>query len=259
MPIFDPFTDSAAIQGSAMLTMGDGAVSLPGGQSYANFIASIGAVLFFDGTLNGSNIKNLGSLGAAGDGTPTDVTIDANGMNFNGTTSKIDVPALTGYNNLATYTLMMDLNPAGAGEGNAGHLITTDAGTGRVWRINSASLPFNFFHTSSGTAASSLTANSFVATSTRQLFFVTFDNAGDRKARIYKIPAAGVLTEATYVTQDAMTGTIALPTAALCVGNRAAQTFTLNGVIGRGGAGIFNNVLSAAQMNEIARLAGLIS
>jgi hypothetical protein len=31
VPIFDPFTDSAAVQGSAMLTMGDGAISVPGG------------------------------------------------------------------------------------------------------------------------------------------------------------------------------------------------------------------------------------
>lgn len=228
-----------------------------GSLTLANYLNALGAVLYFDGALTAdqTKIKNFGSAGASGDGTPTDITIDISGMTFNGTTSKLDVPALTAYNNLTAFTWMMDCTPAGAGEGNAGHLITTDVGSARVWRINSSSLPLNFFNTSSGTAATSITANSFVATATRQLFFVTFDNAGDRIAHIYKRLAGGAVTEATYATQDAMTGTIVLPSAPLCIGNRAAQTFTFNGVIKS--TAIISGALSAAQMALAAQLAGL--
>lgn len=229
-------------------------------EQYAELIASLGGVLSFDGTLtdDSTKIKNFGSLGASADATPTDVTIDANGMTLNGTTSLLTVPALTGYNNLETFSWVFDATPTGAGESNIGHMITTDSGTARAWRINSASLPLYFFNTATGggnVAAESITANGFLATSVRQLFVVTFNNAGDRTARIHKYTTAGGYAEASYVTQNAMVGTIALPSAALTVGARAAGAFALPAVVKH--VAVLSTALTEAQITQLARLAGL--
>lgn len=235
--------------------------SVPGGlMTYNDYIALLGGVLSFDGTLtdDATKIKNLGSLGASADATPTDVTIDANGMTFNGTTSLLTVPALTGYNNLETFSWVFDATPAGAGESNIGHLMTTDLGVTRAWRINSASLPLYFFNSATGGGkvdAQSITSNGFLVTAVRQLFVVTFDNAGDRKARISKYTTVGGYAEATYATQDAMVGTISLPAIPLTVGARAAGAFALPAVVKH--VAVLSTALTEAQITQLAKLAGL--
>lgn len=236
-----------------------GGGSLTPSQQHAAILASLSPVIW--GRLretSGTNAVNYGSLGALGDGTwtPGAGAVGQTGQLganeaylWDGATSKIAIPARTGYNNLATYTWGLLCKPAAQS-----HLMTASLGAGRYLRMNSASFPLQFVNTSSATPVTSTTANGFLALNVWQYFFVTFDNAGDRKARIYKY-VAGALTEATYVTQDAMTGTIVSPADALWIGATTAGTFLFNGPIDE--YFICPSVLSTVQMAQLGAAAGL--
>lgn len=91
-----------------------------------SYLQSLGAVLLMDGTLDGAAIKNFGSAGSALNGTATDITIDANGMNFNGTTSAVTIASATALSSLTDATYLMIAQAAGIGENNSGRLWNWD-------------------------------------------------------------------------------------------------------------------------------------
>lgn len=93
-------------------------------QAYAAYIASLGGVLLYNGTLtaDGTKIANLGTAGAALDGTPTDIAIDANGMNFNGATSVVAAPVSVLISDLPAYTYIFIGRAINEGEGGGGRL-----------------------------------------------------------------------------------------------------------------------------------------
>jgi hypothetical protein len=105
------------------------------------------AVLVLDGTLTEDEtpkMKNLGSAGSVLDGTLTDVTVDADGMHFNGSTSKIVVPTHTSLTGLSTYTYITIAKPASSGGGGSGRLwnwgnlshVGWIAGSSSPWIVN---------------------------------------------------------------------------------------------------------------------------
>lgn len=189
---------------------------------------------------SGTTVRNTGTLAATADGVwtagagalgQTGNQSKANeAYDYDGAASLTTVPAVASLYASTALTLLILCKPDTAGEGNAG----TPSSSGRhQWRIPSTvNLPSRLFITSDATAGNSVTADTFVATGVWQMFIATFDNAGDRKIRIYK-GVGGVLTEATYGTQTAMTGTLNVASSTQVVGNVAAATQTFDGLIDR--------------------------
>lgn len=230
-----------------------------GGLSYASYIASLAPVLWLRlRETSGTNAANSGSLGAAADGTwtPGAGAVGQTGQlganeayDFDGAASDILIPDATAINNVAVVTYATLFKADGAGENNIGMFYSSST---RQFRINSSSFPVRMFI--SGTAnANSVTNNSFISTGAYHWIFATFDNTGDRKVRLYK-GISGAVTEATYTTQDAMTGPI-VNTATHHVGNNAAANGTFDGLIDE--SLIFDRVLTTAEMLQITTLSGL--
>lgn len=90
------------------------------------FFLALGAVLLYDGTPT-----NLGTAGSTFNGTPTDVTTDStNGMNFNGTTSSVEIPngaAWADLINSGAYTIVAIARATTVGENNSGRIWTVGA------------------------------------------------------------------------------------------------------------------------------------
>lgn len=231
--------------------------------TFASYMASLGHLLFLPtNETSGTTAENLGSLGDAADGvlTPGTGGVGATtpmGPNtaytFDGADTIITVPNNATINGLTKFTYGIYIKAAGAGESNVGRFMGTSGGAARSWRIGSASLPVSSFLTSSLVTAFSVTANNFIALNTDYFLFQTYNNDGDRKIRIYKYPVGGSLIEATYVTQDAMTGTIVIPSFDLVIGGQAAGAVCFNGKLGK--PFINSNVFSEALMAQIGALA----
>lgn len=130
----------------------------PGTVAYLN---SLGAIAIYDGTLNGSNIANLGSAGSAIDGVPTNVTIDSNGMNFNGTTSVITIPNHASWVDLPNFTYIAIAKANAIGENNAGRIWTVGS---IIFTATTSITPnLQLFIARATTAASSTLTNPFTA------------------------------------------------------------------------------------------------
>lgn len=224
-------------------------------QVYAAYVTSLGALLLYDGTLtaDGTKIKNLGSGGDTYDGTPTDVTIDANGMNFNGTTSKIVIPDGAAIQALATYSIIPIAHFVGYGENNAATLLHlgTDASMRFGASGNTGSMRMGF--DAATTNADSITAVGFMTLDQTALWVGTFDNAGDRTARIYR-GLSGTVTEPTYGAQTAADGARVAPVGAI-IGN-FSDVRTHNGFIKS--LAVVARVITAGEMANLASLAKAI-
>lgn len=94
-------------------------------QTLAAYLAGLNPLLWYDRTPT-----NRGSLGSAFDATPTNVTLDANGMNFNGTTSIVVIPTGAGWVdviNSGSYTMLAIAKATTVGENSSGRLWTIGA------------------------------------------------------------------------------------------------------------------------------------
>lgn len=209
---------------------------------------TLSPILYYDGTLNGSNIANLGSAGSALDGTTTAVTIDANGMNFNGTTSKIVVPDHAALQALATYTVVGIVKANGFGENNAGEIF--HLGALNAFRITGTAGRVTTVFDTNATDAGATTNDAFISTGVGLALFNTYDDAGDRRCHLYR-GIAGIATEATYSTFNAATGTRVTPVGAI-VGN-FSDVRTWDGIINK--IFVCNRLLTPTEMNNITTLA----
>lgn len=213
-------------------------------------LIALGAILLYDGTLALTKIDNLGTGGAALDGTPTDVTVDADGMHFNGTTSLIAVPNNAALTGLAVSTYAYLLRPATAGESGIGHFHqwgNTNGYVGFGGALTSLNARVSAGGGGSGTRAETTTTTGLAA-DTLAWVFRTYDNTGDRKIHLYK-GVNGVVSEFAYSLQQAASAALdAVST--LTIGNSSGGANTYDGAIVR--AAIFSGVLTAGNMAAIA-------
>lgn len=191
----------------------------------ADLLIDLGAIIVFDGTLTDDEtpkLKNLGSGGSALDATITDLTINENGMVFNGTSSLISVPNHSSLNALTDFCYLFWCKPnVSAGEGSNPRLWSwgNSAHTGYHSEATGA---LNVSVDYASTDGFVTTANSFVAYGAEQMLFMQH-RASDKLSRIYK-GINGAVAEATYSgTPTAGTGSIVARPDALNIGN------TLNG------------------------------
>lgn len=215
------------------------------------YLNSLGAVAIYDGTLNGSNIANLGSAGSAIDGVPTAVTINSTGMLFNGTTSQIVIPNHVSWVDLPAYTFIEVMQAATIGEGSSG----------RGWTVGSTS------HTSNLTATPSIVANVARATTAASStmsnpipaypsgFFIIFmgwdgTNITGHSARVGQ-------TALVAGTNSNGSGAVTTHGANnLFLGNRNGADRTLDGYIKL--FAIVPSVLDLSTRTKVAKVAGII-
>lgn len=221
------------------------------------YLQTLGAVLILDGTLNGSNIKNLGSAGAALDGIPTAIMIDANGMNFNGTNSLIAVPSNATLQAWTPGTFVGGFRARSAGEGGAGILYCW-GNTINELRLGGAGSPtaIDSFITREDTSSTDARGDTTTGLMVDEwmCIFRTYDDAGDRKSRVYKgvDNTVSMLDDATF---QAATGTLLAKSGDFNIGNRTLQDRTFDGLIKF--VAWIPEVISEAVMQHITIRTGL--
>lgn len=219
------------------------------------YLRQLGAVLIYNGTINGNEIANLGSGGVTLNGTPSNVTIDANGMNFNGTTSVVSRAANAAINSLTEFTYMQVWKATTVGENSGGRLWNWDnvntlgalgpgtAGAGNIdLRVGRAT-----------TAANSAFAN-FIGSfpSPEIITFMSWDGTdiSGHAARA----GDSALTAGTNTNGSGTVTSIAAST--LYIGNRQLNDRTWNGYIKW--FVIFNKVLTPTERLEVSQALGIV-
>jgi hypothetical protein len=188
---------------------------------------------------SGTNELNRGSAGAAANGTYTlgaGVLAQTGQLGageaalWDGLVTKLQIPNVAALASLTTFEYVMLLNLTALGEGTLGQFF--------AWGTGSSSNEFHMQFPGTNTMqlhTFNTTPTSFTTTTTTTLglsawrvVFVPYNNDGDRKVHIY-VGAAGAVSEVTYGTQTALTGTYKAPTNPLVIGNRTAQDLTAAG------------------------------
>lgn len=215
-----------------------------------SYLKSLGAIAIYDGTLNGGSIANLGTAGSAIDGVPTDVIIDANGMNFNGTTSRVVIPNHASWVNLTSYTYLAIALANSVGENAAG----------RIWTIGS--LGYSAFLNATPLLAGAIDRATDATTaynglisaypSTRFINFMSWDGASI-SGHAARVNATKLTAGANSNGSGALT---AIGTNTLFLGNRNGSDRTWDGYIKL--FAIIPYVLGLGTRTRIARVANVI-
>lgn len=189
-------------------------------QSAAQYLQQLGAILLFDGTLTDDmtpKIANLGSAGSALDGVPTAVTIDENGMNFDGDTSMIVVPLTAALSALTDQEALVIGNPASGGEGGVGSFFRFGLNPLRLAYISSGASILG------GVDYNTTDATTIIVSPGTGLrgFFLAHD-ASAKVSRI-RLAASGTVSNPTQTPVTGVTNLVA-PTSDLVIGNHSAGT-----------------------------------
>lgn len=228
--------------------------------TYANYIASLAPLLWLRlRETSGTTVTNSGSVALNGTWTAGAGALGQTGKlgineayDFDGANSKIVLADNAAIQALATYTIVALCNADGAGESSAGTILHLGAGVSGGFRRTGTSNAWVMNFDTDGTDANSTTNVDFAPDGVWLCMFGTFDNAGDRTARIYK-GVSGAVAEATYATQTPATGTRVTPIGAV-IGN-FADVRTWDGLIDE--VLIFNRILTAGEMLQITQLLGV--
>ena len=206
---------------------------------------------------SGTTVINYGTAGATLNGTWTPGAgaqgqTDALGPNeaylFDGLNSLITLPSNALINGLQAATYIYLVRATSAGEGSSARLYDTNTDTDGI-HINSASLDLRCTFAGTG-AVTTVTNTGFLSLAVNTVLFVTYAFSGDFKARFYK-SETGVVSEATYASQTAGSGTKTAEPFTKAFGNRLGQSRTWAGLIGE--IAIADYVLSLDQMTAIAQ------
>lgn len=232
-----------------------------GSISYSDYIASLAPLLWHKyNEPSGATATNYGSLGSGQNGTYSNATLAQTGQLgagqaalWNGTTTYVQISATAALETPTARTWCFLHNPTSGGEGGNGRLFNWANAGNLLFQTNVNKVLYALIATS-GVVPTSLTPSNFVTLSTWQWSFMTYDDAGDRKIRFYK-GIGGAVTEATYSTQTAGTGTLSASGGDLYIGNRQLADGTYDGLIDD--LVMFNYVLTTAQMLQITTLSGL--
>lgn len=225
-----------------------------GEQTLQDYLAGLGALVVVDGTLSGSALLNKGTLGSGVTITPTDITLNSNGMVYNGTTSLITIANHASLNALASFCYLFWCNPnASTGEGSNPRLWSwgNSAHTGYHTEASAALTMSTDYATVDGAVT---TANNFVSQGAEQILFCQH-RSSDALSRAYK-GMDGAVVEATYSgTPTAGTGGIVTRPDALIIGNTLNAANTFMDYIKA--FAIFGRELTADEMLQATLLAGL--
>jgi len=199
----------------------------------------------------GGTADNVGGSGATLDGTITGCTLNQTGVFGTGEAfawdtagDLISVPNHADIQETA-FTIGVLVNPDAA-DATARRLFDYDGKRYAYFGANT--LAVDCIVDTDTTDARSLTTNKLTSGQWTWVF-ITYNNSGDRKIRIY-FGVAGVVTEATYTIQTAGTGTISTPTNPFIIGNRGAGDRMFQGSMDE--AFFVNRVLTSDQMSAIA-------
>lgn len=228
-------------------------------KTYASYVGNIirPLVWYRHRETSGTVVANSGTLGNTLDGVWTagaGAVGQTGKLGFNeaydydGAASLTTIAANASLQNITAMTMAILCKPDSPGESNVG---TFSADNRHQFRISGLNFPLRCFIVSSATAANSVTPDAFVASGVWHWVFCTFDNAGDRLIRFYK-GVGGVLTEATYNTQTAMTGTLNNGGGGYIIGNISTAAQTFDGLIDE--YFVKDRVLTLAEMQQIALL-----
>ena len=219
---------------------------------FANYLNSLGAILVFDGqkTNDQTKIRNFGTSGNVLDGTPTNITINANGMFFNGTDSIIVVASDVPLQTWSTGTFFGEFNPTNAGEGSSG-VFYSWGNTINEFRYSSSSTYISREDTDNNDARDDTTT--VAPNNQSMILFRNYDHTGDKKIRIYEI-ISNTVTEFAYSLQSAATGNLIAKSGNFNIGNRTLQDRTFSGVIKW--CAWINRVLTNNEMMLIAKKRG---
>ena len=222
-------------------------------EQFTDYLLTLAPYLIFDGTLTDdkTKIKNRGSGGATFDGTPTAITIDANGMNFNGTTSKLNVPNGAGYANQSITTQVIWFNRVNGGAGNNGVYWIFASNNNRL--LNASATTLASRRITSATNPQSVSTTSF-ANGVPGILFMEYDDTGDRLIHLYKGLNSAV-SEFSYSTNIAATGTLTSESNSLNIGNDASNALGFNGSM-RSWSWI-NGALTALQKLNLTKFAAV--
>jgi hypothetical protein len=228
------------------------------GLTYAQYIASLNPLLWHKhNDPSGTTGTNSGSLGSGQNGTYSNATLAQAGqlgageaVSWNGTTTFMSVPNSASVDGIATFTWAFLHNLSSAGEGTLSRLYCWGDSGSALLSMNTAQVVAGV----PATGAASSVANSFFTFGAWQWTFMTYDDTGDRRIRLYKGLAGGSLTELTYGTQTAATGTLTVTGSTLYIGNRANNDRTIAGLVDEDM--FFNKLLTTDQMTEIMRASG---
>ncbi len=218
--------------------------------SIVGYLLSLSSPLILDmETLNAGKLKNLGTSGAALDATMSNITLNASGALYNGTTSYISVPYAAAIDP-AAWTYGFRVTAADAGEGSVANLFAWGNGGHRAF-LNGALSAIRTLADGNNVDADSITSAG-LGVGTDTWVFITFNNAGERKLRVYTALPAGVRAELPYSSGPiAMTDTInSMSALVLFLGNRLSNDHTWNGSFRY--VFIVPSILSEAAMNAIA-------
>lgn len=235
---------------------------LGAGLDYALIAASLNPLLWYKfNEPSGTTVINYGSLGSGQNGTYSNATLAQTGQLgagqaalWNGITTYVQVPATAALETPTARTWCFLHNPTSGGEGNNGRLYNWANAGNALFQTNVNKVLYALIATSA-TTATSLTPSNFITLSAWQWSFITYDDAGDRKIRFYK-GVSGAVTEATYSTQTAATGTLAATGGDLFIGNRQLADQTYDGLIDE--VIMCNSILTTAQMLQMTLLSGLV-
>lgn len=206
--------------------------------------AALAPILLYDGTLTADNpprMKNLGTGGSAFDAVITDVTVDSNGMNFNGTTSALVIAAAAAITDLINLEVFFDANPVSTGESGVGVFFRYSLQTTRAGYSTTNILLAVDYVTTDATVQIVSPGNG------RRMYWYTHNGV----TKVSNILVASTPT-VTTPTQTPVTGVgdIVFPTADLIFGNNSAGTATFEGVYKQ--IALFNRQLLAAERSAQA-------
>ena len=236
-------------------------IVVAGGVRLQSYLLSLSPILLMDGTLNGSNVANLGSGGTALDGVPTAVTIDATGMTFNGTTSVITIPNHASINAMSTQRWAFLINAATLGESSAGSPFSWLDGVGgsrTACRFQSTNRLQANVRTDATDAACITNDNQVDFIGSLAWLFIDYDDADalglGRRIRLMR-GLSGAIATLTLATDTAATGTVETTTGSLYIGNRNTSDLTFNGLMKQVFAS--TGLWTTAIMQELIDLAGV--
>lgn len=203
------------------------------------------------------NAINYGALGTAFNGTITGPIRGQTGQLgpneaflFDGANDFVSAPASALHGNLNTFTRFLLFNPSGTGAGNSGRLYSYGTSDTRLSFDGTANR--RLLADQDGTTDAISNTNNVLTLSSWYSVFVTYDDAGDRKLRLY-YGKNGVVTEASYSSQVAMTGVITSQAAsALFFGARGVPDQGYAGLIDE--AGVVNKVWPITTMQTLTSL-----
>lgn len=216
---------------------------------------------------SGTTATNSGSAGAILNGVIGGTTtlgqtgqLGANeAFLFDGATSRIVIPNDASINALPVYTYIALIKPSSAGELTLGTMFAWNNGTstnfGNILFFNASLTGLRYsYRNSADTNFETITTGYTILTSQYTMIFVEYDDNGDRKPNLF-YGINGAVTEFSYSSNVALTGTVKTQQNSLHIGNRSDFATTFAGLYDE--FMIVNRILSSAEKLQIVSLTGV--